>query len=710
MKTPAVDAHEMLDRIQDAFLALDCQGNCTYINAEASRLLSRSREEWMGRHIREMFPEASFHECYKAAMEKQQPGVYSGFFPPLQAWLYIRMHPSPDGLSIYFWDVTKEQAAMSEREGHYQSLFIHNPDAICCFDLHGNYMNANTAMEQLLGYSREELQQLSFIRLVSQGDVEKAKRHYRLAAGGTTQRYEMRVIHKDGSLVHADMINIPILVNGKVAGVYGIAKNITDRKLAEQELRKTKESLQSLVRNNADAIWIMDMEEQVVEVNETFEAMYQWSAAEVIGKELPTIPDSAKETEGEMRRRVKAGGRIVDLETIRQRRDGSLLNISATLSPILNEAGTVIGITGICRDITPRKRAEASLKARTQQLESFIENNADAILVLDLQGTILQVNPAFERIFGWRKEEMVGIHLHKLPTIPPEQEEEMKDLEASVREGHLLSGVETRRMRKDGTLLDVILTLSPIQDEKGDIDGWSASIRDITEWKKSQLLLQNTEKLSVAGQLAAGIAHEIRNPITAIKGFIQLIRSGLGEREEYFDIMVSEIERIEQILSELLLLAKPQAAKFERKDIKVLLAQVITLLDTQAILNNVEIVTQFQPGFTYISCDENQLKQVFINYIKNAIEAMPRGGRLVIQVKRLGPDQISICFIDQGVGMSEEVLAKLGQPFYTTKENGTGLGFMISKKIIENHSGEVHITSKHQHGTTIEVQLPLHQE
>jgi two-component system sporulation sensor kinase A len=147
---------------------------------------------------------------------------------------------------------------------------------------------------------------------------------------------------------------------------------------------------------------------------------------------------------------------------------------------------------------------------------------------------------------------------------------------------------------------------------------------------------------------------------------------------------------------------------FFRKNVKVLLAQVITLLDTQAILNNVEIVTEFQPGDTHMECDENQLKQVFINYIKNAIEAMPAGGKLIIQVRKIGNEKINILFIDDGVGMAEEVLSRLGQPFYTTKEKGTGLGYMIS--IIENHLGEVNIMSEVNKGTTIEVKLPLKQE
>jgi two-component system sporulation sensor kinase A len=174
----------------------------------------------------------------------------------------------------------------------------------------------------------------------------------------------------------------------------------------------------------------------------------------------------------------------------------------------------------------------------------------------------------------------------------------------------------------------------------------------------------------------------------------------------YYDIMSSEIERIEMILSELLILAKPQMLHSERKDIRILLAQVTTLLESQAIMNNVQIVTEFETGITHILCDENQLKQVCINFLKNAIEAMPLGGTIVIQLKNTSEDRILLRFIDHGCGIPEQVLSKLGQPFYTTKEKGTGLGFMVSKKIIENHHGEVTVLSKENEGTTVEIFLP----
>jgi two-component system, sporulation sensor kinase A len=710
MSTPIVDAYEILERITDGFFAVDEHWNFTYVNAEATRLLFRSRDDLIGKNVWDAFSvavESPFYEQYHKAVLEQVPVTFDAFFPPLQTWFEVRAYPSVNGLSVYFQDVTNKKMVITQREQHYKSLFDQNPDAIFSFDLNGNYLSVNPAMERLLGFSEEEFLQQSFVPLVCEDDIERTMKHYKIAVEGITQRYQTKAMHKDGSIVHVDVTNMPIVINNDVVGVYGMAKDVTDRVVEQDELRKTKERLESFIQNSADAIWVIDLEERVVEINPTFETMFGWSADSVLGRKLPIVPDFLSDYIDGIHKSVKTGVSVAGLETTRQRRDGSLVDVSATLSPMLDRAGNVIGITGICRDITSKRQAEKALIAKTQQLESFIENNVDSILIFSMTGHVLRVNKAFEETFGWTKEEIIGVWFYDLPYISSEVIEEVKNFETEVKKGNWIVGAETIRWRKDGGVLNVMASISPIFDAQGNMDGWSVSLRDITEWKKSQLMLQNTEKLSVAGQLAAGIAHEIRNPITAIKGFIYLMKSDFGDKEKYFDIMSSECERIEQILSELLILAKPQVNKFERKDMTILLTQIITLLETQAILNNVEIVTDFQPGVTQIHCDENQMKQVFINYIKNAIEAMPTGGKLKIQIRKGDHEKMMVRIMDEGVGMPKENLSKLGQPFYTTKEKGTGLGFMVSKSIIENHFGEVSIESEVNKGTTVEVNLPL---
>ncbi|BBH22759.1 hypothetical protein Back11_41040 [Paenibacillus baekrokdamisoli] len=230
-------------------------------------------------------------------------------------------------------------------------------------------------------------------------------------------------------------------------------------------------------------------------------------------------------------------------------------------------------------------------------------------------------------------------------------------------------------------------------------------IRDISERKKNEELLINSEKLYVAGQLAAGIAHEIRNPLTSLKGFLQLIASGRYSNKNYFDIMKSELNRIESIVSELLMLSKPQIYDLAHKDIRGIIKDTVTLLDTEAILHNIEIESTISEEPLWVRGVENQLKQVFINVLKNAIEAMNDGGRIQMACMLEG-DRIIVRIEDYGPGIPEEQLSKIGQPFYTTKEKGTGLGLMVSYKIVDNHHGSIHVHSRVDIGTTFEIILP----
>jgi two-component system, sporulation sensor kinase A len=522
------------------------------------------------------------------------------------------------------------------------------------------------------------------------------------------ETFECRVKHKNGQYIWLEATIKAIQDDeGKIQHFIGIGRDISERKQAEDKIRKNNEQLKSFIENNADAIWVIDVNDTVLEVNPSFEKMFGWMAGEAIGKKLPIIPEYLNESMDHIHQRIKSGETIVGLETIRQHKDGHFLRVEATLSPIRNLNGVITGITGICRDVTLRKRAEKELKAKTSLLESFIENNVDAIVIYDQEGLVQRVNKTFEKVFGWSKEEILGMELENVPYIPDVYKYEAQQSYERVKNGLSIIGLETIRKNKNGDDLNVSLTISPIPNEQGEMDGWSISLRDITELKKAQQHLQNSEKLSVAGQLAAGIAHEIRNPMTAIKGFMQLINSEYKLRNEFFEIIESEIDRIELILSELLILAKPQAIKYDRKDVRVILNQVLTLLDTQAILNNIQFVEEFMPGETQVYCDGNQLKQVFINFIKNSMEAMPNGGKIAIEVHNSNDEEVVIRLIDQGCGISKEVLSRLGEPFYTTKEKGTGLGFMVSKKIIENHSGKITVQSQPNKGTEIEIRLPV---
>jgi signal transduction histidine kinase len=210
------------------------------------------------------------------------------------------------------------------------------------------------------------------------------------------------------------------------------------------------------------------------------------------------------------------------------------------------------------------------------------------------------------------------------------------------------------------------------------------------------------------GELAAGVAHEIRNPLTTLKGFTQMMieNTDLEANKRYSKIMIDEINRINFIVSEFMVLSKPHIVQYALTDISQSIKNVITLLNTQAIINKIEIIPVFIGERFLIKCEENQIKQVIANLIKNSIEAMPQGG--IIHVKMEQQDgNLVVSVSDSGVGISRENLHLIGTPFYTTKTEGTGLGLMVSKKIIQNHNGKLEITSVPNIATTVTITLPI---
>ncbi|MCJ2144861.1 ATP-binding protein [Bacillus sp. B19-2] len=251
------------------------------------------------------------------------------------------------------------------------------------------------------------------------------------------------------------------------------------------------------------------------------------------------------------------------------------------------------------------------------------------------------------------------------------------------------------------------ISLIPVEDSAGNVHQVMLISEDITNQKRSEKMLMKSEMLSAVGQLAAGIAHEIRNPLTSLKGFLQLMIQSKKYQKDYAEVMMSEFIRLEAIINEFLVLAKTKSTTFDPVQVNSIVEDVCMVLESQAVLNNVRIEKQLSGDLPEILAVSNELKQVFLNILKNAIEAMEDAEGFITIRSYYEKDSVFITFEDQGKGISKDVLEKLGEPFYTTKEKGTGLGLMVTFKIIENHGGSIHFESEEGKGTTVKLKLPI---
>ncbi|MGD6990886.1 ATP-binding protein [Sutcliffiella horikoshii] len=240
-------------------------------------------------------------------------------------------------------------------------------------------------------------------------------------------------------------------------------------------------------------------------------------------------------------------------------------------------------------------------------------------------------------------------------------------------------------------------------------EGTLIQLHDITEYTKTESYIQNAEKLAIVGQLAAGVAHEIKNPLTTLKGFVQMCQEDSdSDGNLYTQIMLKEIERINQITNEFLVLSKPTVQKKDWHDVRELISEIGVLLSSFTILKNVEIQYDFH-DVKPIYSDGNQLKQVFINIVKNSVEAVEKNGKLKVNVRAEKDNHLLVRFSDNGNGFPAQILQRLGQPFLTTKKEGNGLGLMVCKRIVEEiHHGQLHITNDSKKGAIVDIILPLH--
>ncbi|QSO51468.1 PAS domain S-box protein [Alicyclobacillus curvatus] len=349
-----------------------------------------------------------------------------------------------------------------------------------------------------------------------------------------------------------------------------------------------------------------------------------------------------------------------------------------------------------------------------RRYQSLIDYNPVGICAFDVNNEIMSMNAAFETITGYTEAELVG--KSRLQLWFEEDHLVAETVLNDLYRGEIKKKFETTIRHKDGRKVEVRATMVPMVE--GDkVRGYFSMITDIAEEKMAETLLLESEKLAAIGQLAAGVAHEIRNPLTSIKGFVHLLsEKAAAEDQSYYDIVKSELSRVEGIVSEMLVLAKPQAVCFKPVSVATKVQEVANLLSAQANMQNVSVRiesdvqpledpspdgVQLQP-----MGDGNQLKQVFLNLVKNAIEAMPNGGELSIRIQHRN-GKVTVTFADTGEGITPEALAKLGEPFYTTKVDGTGLGLVVSKRIIANHSGQMEIQSTPGQGTKVTVSLPL---
>jgi PAS domain S-box-containing protein len=454
----------------------------------------------------------------------------------------------------------------------------------------------------------------------------------------------------------------------------------------------------ALICTNPDGI--------IISWNDCAERMFGYAAEEMIGTTFSRIvPEEFRLQEMEILREIPPAA-TKQYETVRLTKDEARLRVCAIVSAIHDNGGAVIGALRLERAI-PTQTSADELQSR---LAAIVESSDDAIVSKNLDGIVTSWNQAASRLFGHTAEEMIGQSILKI--IPPEIHSEEAEILRKIRAGERIDHYETRRVRKDGEVIDVSLTISPIRDHDGNIVGSSKIGREISARKKMERLLIQSEKLAATGRMAATIAHEINNPLDAVMNLVYLARTSLPANSKALHYLLTaerELERVSHIARQTLGYYRDPGPPSD-VHLEQLLEEVLGVYHFKLIAGNVAVDCAFAHQRA-IRASRDELMQIFSNLILNAIDAMPEGGVLSIKTREVGDEGVEILVSDEGTGISPEHLGRVFEPFFSTKgQRGTGIGLWVARQLLEKRGGSINLHSSKEiprNGTTVSVFIPF---
>ena len=535
---------------------------------------------------------------------------------------------------------------------------------------------------------------------------------------------------------------VPVLVNGNVVAVLNVESSRLDaftetdqmlletlamhvtsalgrlrhvetlEKLIEQRtwsLRESEEKYRSLIKNIPDITWTTDQKGRTVFISPNVERVYGYASEEIYeaGDRLwfgRIHPDDVE--------RVKKNyelffteGKTFDVEYRIQRKDGKWIWLHDRAVATYEKDG-VLYADGVFSDITERKRIELALQMSEEKYRSLYESSKDGIAFADMQGRLIDANQTYLGMLGYTREEIVKLTYQQLTP------QKWHDMEADIVQNQVMvrgysDEYEKEFVKKDGTVFPITIRAWLIRDEQGKSTGMWAIVKDITERKRMEERLRQSERLAAIGELAAMVGHDLRNPLTGIAGAAYYLKTKLGpgvdsKMTQMLEVIDENIENSNKIINDLLEYSRELHLELTEIRVKQIVREALASVE---VPGNIRLVdsTKSKPR---TMVDVEKMKRVFVNLIQNAFDAMPGGGALTIMSKESNGN-LEIRFRDTGVGMTEEIMEKIWGPFFTTKAKGMGFGLAICRRIVEAHRGSISVESTVRKGTTFTITLPI---
>ncbi len=727
----------LLETMEEGYYEVDLKGRFTFFNEALRKMHALSKEEMLGMSNRQYMDEATSKKVYEIFNQVYKTGQPGKVFEweitrsdckkaVVESSVYLIRNAK--GVPVGFRGITRDiterkrmEDALRESENKFRSL-VENSIVGVYLIQDGVFKYVNSRVGDIHGYKIEEMvekmgpkqttlpEDLSIV----EGNIGK-----RIKGEEESIHYEFRIVTKNQEIRNVEVFGSRIMYQGRPA-VIGTMLDITDRKKAEEALRQSEEKYRTILENVQEAYFEDDLSGNLTFFNDVLCRHLGYTREELIGMNYRRYTEEEEDARKlhELYNGVyRTGKPVTALGMEATRKDGTKLNYETSVSLIRNSEGKPIGFRGISRDITERKRAEEALRQSEEKYRTIIESIEDGYYEVDLAGNLTFFNDSLCRIYGYPKQELMGMNDRQL-TDQESATRLFQTFNRVYRTGEPGKVFDWEITRKDGTKRHVEASVSLQKDASGKAIGFRGILRDITEKKKMEEQLFQAEKLRAVGEMASGVAHDFNNALAAILGNTQLLLYTTHDEE-----LKGTLEIIEKVAKDSGQTVR-RLQDFTRKRV----GQELFKVDVNSIIKDsmemtkpkwkdepqsrgirIEMVSNLEE-IPPASGNASELREVITNMIFNAIEAMPEGGKIEIRSfkKRRG---VFIQISDTGIGIGEEEKRKIFEPFFTTKPfTNTGLGLSMSYGIIKRFGGEIEIESRLGQGTTFTIILPIGRE
>jgi len=617
--------------------------------------------------------------------------------------------------------VAKKGLSFDGRNRYTRALVEMSNEGILVFGQDRSVEFANQMASLLTGHPGEQLLGKKITSILGQAVEEVLEQ---LKGPGDKLCQEVQITTARGDL--RDVYLSVALVDESAGEVKGCAylTDITERKKFEKQLKTSEKRYRELFQRVGEGLFISGPEGKFVDCNQALLDMLGYQNKEEfleidIARDLYVNPEERRIFQKMMER----DGHVKEWEAEFKRKDGGKITVLLSAHAIRDGEGKIVAYEGINIDITQRKKLERELRDANDFLRNLIESSVDGIIVADTKGNIIIFNQGAEALTGYKAEEVIG-KMHITQLYPPGVAKEVMNKLRSPEYGGSgkFTGSQFNVMNKHGEVIPIHLSAATIYQDDKEV----ASVGIFTDLRhqrlmekklqETQLQLLQSEKLRSLGEMAAGVAHEINNPLGGILIYASLLMEDLAvddSKKDDLHKIVQEATRCKEIVKSLLEFSRQSGPKMELTDVNRAIIDGLLFLENQATFHNIEILKELDPFLPPIWGNAGQLKQVFMNIIVNAADAMQGRGTLTIKTYPSEDDkQAVIEFTDTGQGIPDSILPNIFDPFFTTKEvgTGTGLGLSMSYGIVKEHRGDIEVDTIVGTGTTFRIVLPIEYE